>query len=332
MLYATRAMEVIPMIEIFRRIGIPVERELLRAKLPVDIEAQPGGYISTIRGGRWSLNCLGISDVDDLGWHIYREHDQRRLSSTARRALNSCMSLHEQINCLLDSMRGETNYHQNLVYYGEAEIRIVFPNPISISRIETRISEWGRVLDVINLVRNSIGKTWAPRAIGFIAMGLPCEDAQAHLSATAFHGSQSATWVTVPAHILSAPAHPVTLVKPKDDAEAMDGSTLHGADLPTTLRAVLAPYLPAGRPPIDLAAEIAGMSRRTFQRRLSDHGLSYSKLLDQCAFNAARVLLADTTQSITDVALAVGYDDPSHFARAFRRISGMSPMQFRRSA
>lgn len=67
----------------------------------------------------------------------------------------------------------------------------------------------------------------------------------------------------------------------------VSGNTLKDADLPGTLRAVLAPYLSAGRPSVGLASEIAGLSRGIFQRRLAEQGLSYSKLLDQCAFNVA---------------------------------------------
>lgn len=35
-------------------------------------------------------------------------------------------------------------------------------------------------------------------------------------------------------------------------------------------------------------------------------------------------MLSDDALSVTDVALSVGYDVASHFARAFRRIPGMS--------
>jgi AraC-like DNA-binding protein len=58
--------------------------------------------------------------------------------------------------------------------------------------------------------------------------------------------------------------------------------------------------------------------------------MSYSQLVDAARFRAAGRLLKSDGARIIDVSLAVGYDDPSHFARAFKRIGGMSPRQFRR--
>jgi len=43
----------------------------------------------------------------------------------------------------------------------------------------------------------------------------------------------------------------------------------------------------------------------------------------------ARSLLDTTTQSITEIAAAVGYADPLYFSRHFRRVHGVSPTQYR---
>ncbi|MET0337119.1 MAG: AraC family transcriptional regulator, partial [Caulobacter sp.] len=45
----------------------------------------------------------------------------------------------------------------------------------------------------------------------------------------------------------------------------------------------------------------------------------------------ARALLADLTISVTEVALAVGYQTPSAFTAAFRRFSNLTPREYRRS-
>jgi AraC-like DNA-binding protein len=44
---------------------------------------------------------------------------------------------------------------------------------------------------------------------------------------------------------------------------------------------------------------------------------------------AAVELLEGSDSKIIDVAYAVGYEDPSHFSRAFRRLKGTSPREFR---
>jgi len=44
----------------------------------------------------------------------------------------------------------------------------------------------------------------------------------------------------------------------------------------------------------------------------------------------ARRLLRETKMSVVEVALDVGYADPSHFAQLFRRETGLSPSDYRR--
>jgi AraC family transcriptional regulator len=46
--------------------------------------------------------------------------------------------------------------------------------------------------------------------------------------------------------------------------------------------------------------------------------------------NRARRMLADTPHSVTDIALAVGYESGQALARAFRRELGVSPQAYRR--
>ena len=51
--------------------------------------------------------------------------------------------------------------------------------------------------------------------------------------------------------------------------------------------------------------------------------------MKEVRYRIASDLLADPDVKVIEIAHAVGYDDPSHFARAFREISGVSPRAFR---
>lgn len=84
-----------------------------------------------------------------------------------------------------------------------------------------------------------------------------------------------------------------------------------------------------GYPRLTLAAEIAGTSVRTLQRRLGARGSSYSELVDRARFDVASRMLTETDAPSIQIAQATAYTDPSHFARAFRRIAGVSPSEYR---
>jgi len=87
--------------------------------------------------------------------------------------------------------------------------------------------------------------------------------------------------------------------------------------------------------PIDLdqAAQRAGISPfhflRLFGRVL---GVTPHQYLLRARLRRAARLLAESSRSITDVALDVGFNDLSNFVRSFHRAAGVSPRGFRRAA
>ena len=100
-------------------------------------------------------------------------------------------------------------------------------------------------------------------------------------------------------------------------------------DFATSLRQVLSAYLIDGAPTIQFAAELADTSVRTLQRRLAQADLSYSDLVKQARFELASTMLRNTDRKIIDIAYEMGYTDPAHFTRAFGRLAGMSPSEYR---
>ena len=71
------------------------------------------------------------------------------------------------------------------------------------------------------------------------------------------------------------------------------------------------------------------MSSRTLKRRLADERVSFSTLLDEVRKRDSLHLLLDPGRPIEEVALRVGYPDPSNFRRAFKRWTGSSPSAYR---
>jgi len=60
-----------------------------------------------------------------------------------------------------------------------------------------------------------------------------------------------------------------------------------------------------------------------------DTGMSIQEFLQRLRIQEACRLLEQTQLSLCDVAQAVGYTDPKHFSRLFRRYKGLSPKELR---
>ncbi|HEV7433550.1 MAG TPA: AraC family transcriptional regulator, partial [Pseudorhizobium sp.] len=86
------------------------------------------------------------------------------------------------------------------------------------------------------------------------------------------------------------------------------------------------------RPSVDWVAARLGMSRRSFQRRLSERGSTFETVLRTVLEREAENLLADPRCSISQAAYELGYADAAHFSRAFLSWKGVSPRTWRAAA
>lgn len=97
--------------------------------------------------------------------------------------------------------------------------------------------------------------------------------------------------------------------------------------LPLRLRRLLVRYYGAF-PSLERAASDLGMSGRTLRRKLAEDGTSYQQELDAVRQKLAREYFQRGGESITELALMLGFSDSSAFAKSFRRWTGMSPSEF----
>ena len=80
-------------------------------------------------------------------------------------------------------------------------------------------------------------------------------------------------------------------------------------------------------------AKSTGMSPLRFSRLMKRFfGITPSQYIAKHRITAASVLLLETNQSVSDIALACGYYDHSAFTRAFRKFTGIAPTAYREAA
>ena len=87
-----------------------------------------------------------------------------------------------------------------------------------------------------------------------------------------------------------------------------------------------------GRTNIEGSASMAGPGVQTIQRELRRDGLTYRTLPNRARTARAEALLAETDQSIIQIAVSLGYADHANFTRAFRSQTGIAPSSYRQRA
>ncbi len=87
---------------------------------------------------------------------------------------------------------------------------------------------------------------------------------------------------------------------------------------------------PPTLPQLEQLAKALCMSPRTLIRQLSEAGTSFSELRNAQQLDIACKLLGDARYTAGEIGLLLGYGDAANFGRAFRRMTGLSPGQYRR--
>lgn len=82
-------------------------------------------------------------------------------------------------------------------------------------------------------------------------------------------------------------------------------------------------------PNLDEVAAKLFVSPRTLRRHLSEESTSFQDLVNNLRQEMAEDYLSSTTLSIAEISDLLNYSDPSNFANAFKKRSGLSPLQFR---
>lgn len=82
-------------------------------------------------------------------------------------------------------------------------------------------------------------------------------------------------------------------------------------------------------PGFEALTGMLNMSARTLRRRLEKEGTSYQRIKDNARRDAAITLLCRTRLPVAEIAVRVGFSDPSAFHRSFKKWTGLAPGEYR---
>lgn len=100
-------------------------------------------------------------------------------------------------------------------------------------------------------------------------------------------------------------------------------------NLSAQVKAMIGHDFSEGFPSFEMISSALNMSAPTLRRRLKREGTTFQKLKDDARCEAAKLCLNRHELSINEVALQMGFTDPSAFHRSFKKWTGQTPGQFR---
>ena len=184
----------------------------------------------------------------------------------------------------------------------------------------------------IDAVRMGAGPSWQPIKVALQTREVPGRELREALGDPEIRIGWKTTAFAVPRALLAQPLRrsSVALNEASEVVEERLWQTAPGSSFVNALRLLVGTLLKQeGAPRIEMMAEITGLSVRSLQRRLAQHGLSHLQIIEQARYKAATRLLEDPDIRITDIGIDLGYADSAHFSRAFKRWAGVSPRAYR---
>ena len=197
-----RAAYLIPFIEVLRDIGVPVTRDLEKARLPVMVEETPDEIINSFLGMEFLAGSARREGLDDLSWHWVQNFSASDFSAELTLAMQPLPTVKARLNCLSELIALEDSSVQVGIsrVNGSAEI---YCDAASSSVSNDPISEWTQVSVLIETIRSIAGAEWSPDEIRFQADFSVCDAAREANPNTRFLSRSSHTSIIVPSSVFA---------------------------------------------------------------------------------------------------------------------------------
>jgi len=145
------------------------------------------------------------------------------------------------------------------------------------------------------------------------------------------YGNQAVNGIAFSKALLTEtlPTHDVELVEMNEQVINKHLASMDNGETSNKVINMINVLLPLGCPTEEMIAYKLHMSKRTLQRKLSVEKQSFLTLLTSVRLMLAKQKLAIKSMSITEITYQLGYSSPSTFARAFKKHTQLSPLEYR---
>jgi len=318
-----------PFTQFLADVGAPVELGFQQTGLPLCALEDVNNYVPSHRFWAFLVNMAQSQGIEDLGFRVGctfgADCADPHLTALLRRSptlfhglLKASKLINKTVsNCRVGVLQPLCSQHSYLFFSPSCDAH----NP-AIEQIG-----WFGLTTLLGMVRTYTGPRWQPTEIGVMTNHTPCRYIREQLPATHIQLSQPYTYVALEDTLLSLPPFPHAAATTAFSLPHYDPLS---NDFVGSLKQLLRSYIQEPDLSIEFTAALSDASKRNLQRKLTELGTCYSEVLDQVRFHEASRLLQDPGMKVADVSHRMGYSDPTHFSRAFRRIAGVNPQVYRR--
>lgn len=309
-------------------VGAPFERGFRQAGIPVCALEDVNNFIPSHRFWQFLIDITLSQDIPDLGFHVGRKYGANCADPHLTDLLVRSPTLYQGLMRACELINRTVSHCQvGFVQSPRSQCTYFFHSP-SCDANNPAIEQigWYGILTLIGMARVFLGPKWQPNEIGVMVNHPPSRFIREQFAGTSIRLAQPYSYITLDNTQLSLPPPGHKATAPRYPALRHKSLT---PNFLSSFKQLLLPYVCENIVSVANIAEVCDMSKRSLQRRLAEEGTHYSEVLDEVRFDVAKRMLQDVNKSVTDISELLGYSDATHFARAFRRIAGVSPKVYR---
>ena len=306
-------------------IGAPVNSLLSQARISPSLLRESEALLPILAAYRFTELVARREQLEDLGIVIGRRTSAFDLGEYGA-ALQHASNVYEYLQTGIRLIGGHSSGTR---FWLQAEGDVIRVNqylggPPGLGRC---IADLYTLVVTISMLRRMVDPAWSPGEVRLLAGDEALLGGHDVFGDAPLITGQRHSSFTIARSLMQLPVPPLAAGTVSDVRKPA------GAPMPVDFKAsaeqLIASLWIDGYPSIEAAAEAAGMSLRTFQRRLAEVGMTYTGLVSASRLRMAKTWLA-SEMPIGEIAATLGYSEATNFARAFRRLTGISPVAFRR--
>jgi AraC-like DNA-binding protein len=188
---------------------------------------------------------------------------------------------------------------------------------------------------IVRFFRTYAGANWVPDSVQ-VKHSQPGDSGEySRFFGADIHFNQPTTSLVFASDVLDvqvSETDPALLQIMREHADAMLANVSRQDNVVTNVRYHIASTIGTDLCRLDVVADKMFMSQRTLKRQLEGFGTSLRKLKAGVIEDIAKRSLAETSASVVEIALKLGYSETAAFGRAFKKITGLTPTAYREMA
>jgi AraC-like DNA-binding protein len=324
-LYDARILK--PLVSFLDRIGARSDAFAARARIPDELIAC-GGWITKKQSHEFTADVVRRTGCPEAVFAAYLQFELSHLGPIEA-AMRSCKTVKESLE--VGARLGCSAYEGNDYFLRtEGDTTWFCYHQHDASSDGSAFMDDMTLTVYFRLIRAFVDEDWRPEHI--LLRG---ERTDRHRKIDLFDDCQVGshrdyTALGFPTEFLSCRLSPPSK-DISDDGEAWLSSPVGSMPIVDWLyRLVGSRFVYRKLPTLEQVALMSGTSTATLKRGLASAGMTYGRLLDRLRFDTACDMLSIPQITVQEIAHEVGYSGTNNFVRGFRRMTGMTPGEYRR--